>query len=208
MFIRRDLSLLLFVCCVTTPATAVSFQGFSEFLDQLEPGSAESRSSTVTSDEQRPSINQGSRSSTLGAIPPGTIEIEGGCTHYLRLDIATPGISSPVVFHWGYPGLSGPGGDCISNCWPFMHLFGKIVTVKPETSWPEELIAGKNVGDSFTELYRLGTLQIRFDNQVIFVCPNSSGNEDRCEVTKYQGVLTIGEGAQREFYQTYGECGL
>jgi len=155
---------------------------------------------------------QGSAKSTgnriVGTIPAGSIEVEGGCTHYLSPIKNPSDYISRVVFHWGYPGLDGPKGKCVSNCLPYMHLFGKIVTVQPKTPWPEDMLKNKKIGDRFSESYQLDSMNVRFDNQITFACPPKNKRKEVCEVTKFTGIITVSDGTRKETYQTIGNCGM
>jgi len=144
----------------------------------------------------------------VGTIPPGTIEVEGGCTHVLKPSRNRADYLERIVFHWGYQGLESPNGKCVSNCLPYMFLFGKVVTVMPLTGWPEDLLHNKEVGDTFTETYRLGSMTIRFRNRITFLCPPNNGSGDVCEVAKFEGVLRVSDGTRNETYETMGHCGL
>ncbi len=149
-----------------------------------------------------------SGSGIVGTIPSGSIEIEGGCTHYLTPVKKSDDYTKKVVFHWGYPGLDGPKGRCVSNCLPYMHLFGNIVTVQPKSSWLEDMLKNKRIGDSFSEIYQIDSMKIRFDNKITFVCPPKNENTEICEVARFNGVMTVSDGVRKETYQTVGECGL
>lgn len=142
----------------------------------------------------------------IGIIPVSTIEWEGGCTHYL-MPIKNPSdYEKRIIFHWGYPALDRPNGKCVHNCLPYMNVNGKTVPVRPLTKWPEDLMKkNSKVGEKFSEIYQLGSISMRFDNQITFVCPP---RDEECEVTKFRGILTVTDGERKETYQTTGECGV
>lgn len=142
----------------------------------------------------------------VGIIPVGAIQWEGGCSHYLMPIKSPSDYEKRIIFHWGYPHSDGPNGKCISDCQPFMNINGKTVSIQPLTKWPEDMMKrDTKVGEMFSEIYRLGSTSIRFDNQITFACPP---RDEECEVTKFRGILTVTDGERKETYQTTGECGL
>lgn len=147
-------------------------------------------------------------SGMLGTIPTGSIQVEGGCTHYLEPVKSPEDYENRIVFHWRYPELHPRTGKCHSDCLPYMHLLGRLVPVIPETPWPEDMLNGKEVGDTFTEIYRFDSIEVRFHNRITFVCPPEHLRMDVCEVIRFVGSLSLSNGRSKETYLTTGACGM
>jgi len=119
----------------------------------------------------------------------------GGCSQYLKPLKNPNDYQNRIVFHWGLE----------SSSKPKMHIGGKTVTVQPLTQYPEILMGRAKKGKTFSERYRFGSANMHFDNKITFACPPDS--EGGCEVTKFDGVLTVTDAGSRELYQTTGVCG-
>ena len=85
---------------------------------------------------------------------------------------------------------------------PKMRINEQMVALEPVTI--QQIPSDPKIGDEFSQTYRYGSVELQFDNKIIFVCPPG---DEGCEVTTYDSVLTVKEGNDKKVYQVQGDCG-
>lgn len=85
---------------------------------------------------------------------------------------------------------------------PKMRIYGKTVLIEPVAV--RQIPYNARVGDQFSQTYRYGSVELRFDNRIIFVCPKI---DEECQVIAYDSELTVKEGDTRKVYQVQGDSG-
>ena len=66
-------------------------------------------------------------------------------------------------------------------------------------------LAGKEtVGDRYVSKWKEGTTEVTLNYRVTFVCPP---NDDACEVTRFEGAMTVKTGQKLRHFPIWGDSG-